>query len=81
MDGHPAGGCCLAWERGRASNPKSEIRRPKEGRRPKSEKRKKGDLDWKRGNSDFGLRISFGLRTSDFGFDTLPRSHAGGFEA
>ncbi len=47
---------------------KSEIRRPKSEGNPKSEIRRE-DLDDRR--SGFGLRPSFGPRTSDFG----PRSH------
>ena len=45
-------------------NPKSEIRRPKETRNPKSE----SEVHSARAPSDFGLRISFGFRPSDFGF-------------
>jgi len=60
-------------------NPKSEIRNPKEARNPKAEFEQQccaehmeistvensEALFWV---SDFGLRISFGFRISDFGF-------------
>jgi len=47
-------------------NPMTEIRNPKERRNPKSEP----DLlpERAKANSAFGIRISFGSRSSDFGF-------------
>jgi hypothetical protein len=82
----------------RQPNPKSEGRRPKEGRNPKSEIAKDmaargverqdplwlgiqtpressvGSISHDRRlvASGFGLRTSFGLRPSDFGFHTRP---------
>ena len=56
-------------EEGRGSsgaNPKAEGRRPKEGRNPKAEARTALGLGFR--PSDFGLRPSFGLRVSAFGF-------------
>ena len=48
------------------SNPKPEGRRPKEGRNPKVEARTALGLRFR--TSDFGIRPSFGLRASGFGF-------------
>ena len=65
-------------------NPKSEDRRPKEGRRPKSER---GVIaPWLR-PSDLEFRISFELRASAFGFQgcrplfSLPLAALGGSPA
>src|SRR5438128_12283125 len=51
-------------------NPKSEVRNPKELRKPKSEIRnpQDGTKAASTSHSDFDIRISFGLRISDFGF-------------
>jgi len=54
-------------------NPKSEGRNPKEGRRPNAERnrqevRASNSSSRTSGFSDFGFRISFGLRISAFGF-------------
>jgi len=53
---------------------KAEIRNPKSEGNPKSESRKP-NLRCPR-FSDFGIRISFGFRISDFGFQFAPLSHA-----
>jgi hypothetical protein len=45
----------------KAGSSKPEIRSKPEARNPKSELARKG-------SSDFGFRISFGFRTSAFGF-------------
>ncbi len=49
--------------------PKPEIRNPKESRTPNVETPGR-----QRSNSDFGLRASFGIRHSAFGFPTSPAS-------
>src|SRR5881628_565284 len=48
--------------------PKSEIRNPKEARNPNAEIRRQAPGPLWPLVSDFGLRISFGFRLSDFGF-------------
>src|SRR5262245_20359565 len=58
---------------GEIRNPKSEIRKKSEIRIPNvcgysSHNRSRREIL----NSDFGLRISFGFRASDFGFSFLP---------
>jgi len=50
---------------GKAAGLKSETRNPKAERRPKSEGYGSGAAAL---DSGFGFRISFGLRSSDFGF-------------
>jgi len=75
---------CWPWEtdESRAAqtrNPKPETRMPKEIRNPKSEPPRSRRVrsvphGATRRLSDFGLRVSFGFRVSDFGFDPpLPR--------
>ncbi len=49
--------------------PKTENRKPKESRMPNAE-----TPGQRRSNSDFGLRVSFGIRHSAFGFPTGPAS-------
>jgi len=54
---------------GMGENPNAECRMPKQIRNPNTE-----TSDQRCSNSDFGLRASFGLRISDFGFLTSPVS-------
>src|SRR5436190_18401951 len=54
---------------------KSEIRNPKSEGIPKSEIRK-GYARFEGAFSDFGIRISFGFRYSDFGFPDRVRARA-----
>jgi DNA-directed DNA polymerase III PolC len=58
-------------------DPKSEIRRPKEGRNPRAEVRTvKEPAPLALRNSEFGSRPSFGFRSSAFGFYTPLNVHS-----